>query len=193
MIISALKKNSFFYSYLNNSINFKHSKNENVQPWTKFHQCPSMFVSANLTFWSRQHHMFSQWHKKSPVSMNHLSSLVRKCAESCKELHISFHPIFLHLLRDGSDWTTTRAISKVSWCHQDSYWLCEKPPWFPICRSTCFNYSVSMYLNSGKQKKKQREGGKKWSVFYSERRRHQEDVTGQHVGSGWSEEEEEER
>lgn len=43
------------------------------------------------------------------------------------------------------------------------------------------------------KKKNSMSGGKKWSVFYSERRRHQEDVTRQHVGSGWSEEEEEER
>lgn len=52
--------------------------------------------------------------KKSRLYQPLVFSRVWKCTESCKELHISFHPIVLHLLRDGSDWTTTRAISKVS-------------------------------------------------------------------------------
>lgn len=90
--------------------------------------------------------------KKSLVCLFHLSSHVRKWAESCKKLHISLPPIFLRLLSVGSYWTTTRAISKVSWCHQDSYWLCGKPPWLPNCWSTCLNYKVSMYLNRENQK-----------------------------------------
>lgn len=84
---------------------------------------------------------------------------------SKQETSFFFPSLFLHLVRDGSDWTTMGATSKVTWCCQDSNWLCRKPPWSPVCWSTCFNSEVSMYLNSGKPKEFKKKKKKEREVF----------------------------
>lgn len=139
MIIWALKKNSFFYSYLNNFITFQtFKKNENVQPWKEVSSMSFKYFFSHPTRHPEDDICSLSGNKKKVQSLRSVSLLMFR-----RELH-------LHLLSVGSDWT--RTIFKVSPCHQDSYWLCAKPPYIPVAWSTCLNYKVSMYLNCGKQK-----------------------------------------
>lgn len=174
MIICALKKNGFFYSYLNICINFKHSKNENVQPWTK--------VSMSFNVLSQPTWHFDAYNNKCSLVAKEVTGI--SLSSICLQPHLEvsrkrnetsyLFPSFLSAFVEAWIWLEksemnlhrilTYFLQKSS---SDSNLLVRKASWFPFLEAHAL--TIKCPCPCFKENKKRSKVRKKMTgVFYSE-------------------------
>jgi len=191
MIRRALKKISFFYSFLNYCIHFKHSKMKLYNHlWITVSMSvrPSS-VQTNFTFWRWRHQIFSSI-KITGISSWPIDRRPHSGVSGKIEVALRSFLLFMCSSQNEFDWRTappnkpkkSQIIFMSSrWCQKLFVDLKQWFVWVLTTQSTCLYNQVSLSIVFPEKYEKNSEKEKNWSgAFYSECRF----LTRRFLGSG---------